>query len=64
MSKPSMKSCWHLLFTGLFGFLFLVLFKTGLLYHLEQYSLFCPKADFLRSFFEQPGASWPSPAPS
>ena len=50
-----MKSCQHIFLTGLFGFLFLALFKTGLLYHLEQYSLFCPKADYLRSFFEQPG---------
>ena len=50
-----LKSCRHILFTGLFGFLFLVLFKTGLLYHLEQYSLFCPKGDWLRMFFEQPG---------
>ena len=50
-----LKSCRHILFTGLFGFLFLVLFKTGLLYHLEQFSLFCPKGDWLRMFFEQPG---------
>ena len=50
-----MKSCRHIIFTGLSGFLFLVLFKTGLLYHLEQYSLFCPKWDYLRPFFEQPG---------
>ena len=50
-----LKSCRHILFSGLFGFLFLVLFKTGLLYHLEQYSLFCPKGDWLRLFFEQPG---------
>ena len=50
-----LKSCKHILFPGLFGFLFLVLFKTGLLYHLEQYSLFCPKGDWLREFFEQPG---------
>ena len=50
-----LKSCRHILFTGLFGFLFLVIFKTGLLYHLEQYSLFCPKGDWLRMFFEQPG---------
>ena len=50
-----MKSCRHIIFTGLLGFLFLVLFKTGLLYHLEQYSLFCPKWDYLRPFFEQPG---------
>lgn len=27
-----LKSCRHILFTGLFGFLFLVLFKTELLY--------------------------------
>ena len=50
-----LKSCKHILFPGLFSFLFLVVFKTGLLYHLEQYSLFCPKGDWLRSFFEQPG---------
>ena len=50
-----LKSCRHILFSGLFGFLFLVIFKTGLLYHLEQYSLFCPKGDWLRVFFEQPG---------
>ena len=50
-----LKSSRHILLAGLFGFLFLVLFKTGLLYHLEQYSLFCPKGDYLRSFFEQPG---------
>ena len=50
-----MKTCRHILFSGLFGFLFLVIFKTGLLYHLEQYSLFCPKGDWLRLFFEQPG---------
>ena len=50
-----LKSCKHILFSGLFGFLFLVIFKTGLLYHLEQYSLFCPKGDWLRTFFEQPG---------
>ena len=50
-----LKSCKHILFSGLFGFLFLVLFKTGLLYHLNQYSLFCPKGDWLRTFFEQPG---------
>lgn len=50
-----LKSCRHILFSGLFAFLFLVLFKTGLLYHLEQYSLFCPKGEYLRSFFEQPG---------
>ena len=49
-----LKSCRHILFSGLFAFLFLVLFKTGLLYHLEQYSLFCPKGEYLRSFFEQP----------
>ena len=50
-----LKSYGHILFSGLFGFLFLVLFKTGLLYHLEQYSLFCPKGAFLLSFFDQPG---------
>ena len=50
-----LKSCRHILFSGLFAFLFLVLFKTGLLYHLEQYSLYCPKGEYLRSFFEQPG---------
>lgn len=50
-----LKSCRHILFSGLFAFLFLVLVKTGLLYHLEQYSLFCPKGEYLRSFFEQPG---------
>ena len=50
-----LKSCKHILFSGLFGFLFLVLFKTGLLYHLNQYSLFCPKGDWLLTFFEQPG---------
>ena len=50
-----LKSCRHILLSGLFGFLFLVLFKTGLLYHLEQYSLFCPKGEYLLSFFEQPG---------
>ena len=50
-----MRSCKHIYLTGLFGFLFLALFKAGLLYHLEQYSLFCPEADYLRSFFEQPG---------
>ena len=50
-----LKSCRHILFSGLFAFLFLVLFKTGLLYHLEQYSLFCPKGEYMRSFFEQPG---------
>lgn len=50
-----LKSCRHILFSGLFAFLFLVLFKTGLLYHVEQYSLFCPKGEYLRSFFEQPG---------
>ena len=50
-----LKSCRHIIATGLFGFLFLALFKTGLLYHLEQYSLFCPKGDYLLSFFEQPG---------
>ena len=50
-----LKSCRHIIATGLFGFLFLALFKTGLLYHLEQYSLFCPKGDYLRPFFEQPG---------
>ena len=50
-----LKSCRHILFTGLFGFLFLVIFKTGLLYHLDQFSLFCPKGDWLRMFFEQPG---------
>ena len=50
-----LKSRGHILFTGLFGFLFLVLFKTGLLYHLEQYSLFFPKGAFLRPFFDQPG---------
>ena len=49
------KSCWYILFPGLTGFLVLALFKTGLLYHLEQYSLFCPKGDYLASFFEQPG---------
>ena len=50
-----LKSRWHIILTGLFGFLFLVLFKAGLLYHLEQYSLFCPKGDYLLRFFEQPG---------
>ena len=50
-----LKSCKHIIFTGLTGFLFLVLFKTGLLYHMEQTSLFCPKGDYLRTFFEQPG---------
>ena len=50
-----LKSSKHIILTGLTGFLFLVAFKTGLLYHLEQYSLFCPKGDYLRSFFEQPG---------
>ena len=50
-----LKSCRHILISGLSGFLFLVLFKTGLLVHLEQYSLFCPKGDWLRMFFEQPG---------
>ena len=50
-----LRSCKHIIFTGLSGFLFLVIFKTGLLYHLEQYSLFYPKGDFLRPFFEQPG---------
>ena len=50
-----LKSCKHILLSGLFGFLFLIIFKTGLLYHLEQYSLFCPKGDWLRMFFEQPG---------
>ena len=54
-----LKSCKHILFSGLFGFLFLVLFKTGLLYHLNQYSLFCPKGDWLRTFFEQPGGTIP-----
>lgn len=49
------KSRSHIIFTGLFGFLFLALCKAGLLYHLEQYSLFCPKRDFLLPFFEQPG---------
>ena len=55
LSLQVMKSCIHIICTGLFGFLFLALFKTGLLYHLEQYSLFCPEGDYLRSFFEQPG---------
>ena len=50
-----LKTCRHILFSGLFGFLLLILFKTGLLYHLEQYSLFCPKGDWLCLFFEQPG---------
>jgi hypothetical protein len=50
-----LKSGRHILFSGLFGFLFLVIFKSGLLYHLEQYSLFCPKGDYLCQFFEQPG---------
>ena len=50
-----LKSCRHILFTGLTGFLILALFKTGLLYHLAQYSLFSPKGDYLRTFFEQPG---------
>ena len=50
-----LKSCRHILISGLFGFLFLVVFKTGLLYHLEQFSLFCQKGDWLRVFFEQPG---------
>ena len=50
-----LKSSRHILLAGLSGFLFLIPFKTGLLYHLEQYSLFCPKGDYLRSFFEQPG---------
>lgn len=50
-----LKSCKHIIFTGLTGFLILALFKTGLLYHLAQYSLFCPKGDYLRTFFEQPG---------
>ena len=50
-----LKSGRHILISGLFGFLFLILFKTGLLAHLEQYSLFCPKGDWLRMFFEQPG---------
>ena len=50
-----LKSCKHVIFAGLFGFLFLVLFKTGLLYHLDQYSLFCPKGEYLLSFFDQPG---------
>ena len=45
----------HILLSGLFGFLFLALFKTGLLYHMEQYSLFYPKGEYLFSFFEQPG---------
>lgn len=55
MKYDMLKSCRHILFSGLFAFLFLVVFKTGLLYHLEQYSLFCPKGDWLRQFFEQPG---------
>ena len=55
LSLQVMRSCKHIYLTGLFGFLFLALFKAGLLFHLEQYSLFCPKADYLRSFFEQPG---------
>ena len=50
-----LKSRWHFVVSGLFGFLFLVLFKTGLLYHLEQYSLFYPKGDYWLAFFEQPG---------
>ena len=50
-----MKTYGHILFPGLFGFLFLLLFKTGLLYHLEQYSLFSTKGEYLLSFFEQPG---------
>lgn len=50
-----MRRCWHVLFSGLFAFLLLSLFKTGLLYHLNQYSFFCPKGEFLSSFFEQPG---------
>ena len=50
-----LKSSRHILLSGLFGFLFLLLFKTGLLYHLEQFSLFYPKGDYLRMFFEQPG---------
>lgn len=50
-----LKSCRHILFSGLFGFLFLAIFKAGLLYHLEQFSLFCPKGDWLHVFFEQPG---------
>lgn len=51
MKRPG----WYILFPGLLGFLVLTLFKTGLLYHLEQYSLFCPKGDWLASFFAQPG---------
>jgi len=50
-----MKSCRHILLPGLLGFLILVESKTGLLYHLAQYSLFVPKREYLRSFFEQPG---------
>jgi hypothetical protein len=50
-----LKSCRHILLPGLFGFLFLVFFKTGLLYHMQQYSLFYPKGEYLLSFFEQPG---------
>ena len=50
-----MKSCRHILLPGLLGFLLLIESKTGLLYHLAQYSLFIPKGDFLTGFFAQPG---------
>ena len=45
----------HVILPGLLGFLVLTLFKTDLLYHLEQFSLFCADGDYLRAFFEQPG---------
>ena len=45
----------HVILPGLLGFLVLALFKTDLLYHLEQFSLFCADGDYLRAFFEQPG---------
>lgn len=45
----------HVILPGLLGFLVLALFKTDLLYHLQQFSLFCADGDFLHAFFEQPG---------
>ena len=45
----------HVILPGLLGFLVLALFKTDLLYHLEQFSLFSADGDYLCVFFEQPG---------
>ena len=50
-----MKNLKAFLGFGIFGYLFLLIFKAGLLYHMEEYSLFSFSREYLSGFFEQPG---------